>query len=433
MVRIDCSTPSLLWLLVSAVSVLAIDVPSAGAQDVDDPGSPTDTSEAPIRVYLDCQTFRCEEEFVRRQVTFVDYVRNRQDANVHVLVTTQESGSGTVFTLNFIGRDDFAGRSDTLSYSASNTDTREEIRRGMIRVYQAGLMPYVSQTPLVHRFDLSVGEDEESGQRTTPEEDPWNYWVYELGVSGYFNGEQQQDRLNLSGNVSAERTTHTWKIDLGGRASYNESNFDVEGETITNVQRNYNADALVVRSLGEHWSVGGSAEARHSTFSNMDLSLSAAPALEYNVFPFSVSTRRQLRFLYSVQPVYYDYDRRTIFQRWSEFRVEESLEVILEMNETWGSVNTSVEASHYFFDFSKNRLQVSANVDLRIVRGLSLSLFGNVSVIQNQLNLPAGDATTEEVLLRRRELATDYRYFGRIGLSYTFGSIYNNIVNPRFD
>ncbi|MDA0334911.1 MAG: hypothetical protein O2782_07090 [bacterium] len=51
--------------------------------------------------------------------------------------------------------------------------------------------------------------------------------------------------------------------------------------------------------------------------------------------------------------------------------------------------------------------------------------------INDQLSLAVGGATLEEVLLRRRELATDYKVWSRAGLSYTFGSIYNNVVNTR--
>jgi len=43
-----------------------------------------------------------------------------------------------------------------------------------------------------------------------------------------------------------------------------------------------------------------------------------------------------------------------------------------------------------------------------------------------------GGATTEEILLHRKELETQYQYYISFGLSYTFGSIYNNVVNPRF-
>jgi hypothetical protein len=45
--------------------------------------------------------------------------------------------------------------------------------------------------------------------------------------------------------------------------------------------------------------------------------------------------------------------------------------------------------------------------------------------------LPKGEASDEEVLVRRRQLATNYLYFAEFGISYSFGSIFNNIVNPR--
>ncbi|MCD6177316.1 MAG: hypothetical protein J7K29_05725, partial [Candidatus Cloacimonetes bacterium] len=73
-----------------------------------------------------------------------------------------------------------------------------------------------------------------------------------------------------------------------------------------------------------------------------------------------------------------------------------------------------------------------SNVSWKIYKGLSLDLWGNAARVHDQLSLAAGDVTTEELLLRQKELQTQYTYFLSIGLSYSFGSIYNNIVNPRF-
>jgi len=53
-------------------------------------------------------------------------------------------------------------------------------------------------------------------------------------------------------------------------------------------------------------------------------------------------------------------------------------------------------------------------------------------MVHDQLSLVKGGATTEEILLHRKELETQYRYYVSFGLTYTFGSIYNNVVNPRF-
>ncbi|MFB6098826.1 MAG: DUF481 domain-containing protein [Salinibacter sp.] len=421
-----------LFLLLGAFlgGLLAGPPPASAQQDSD---SSPDTTEA-VRVFLDCQTYQCDESYIRREVRFVNYVRDRTDADVHVLVTAQQTGGGgSLFTLNFIGKRRFDGLSDTLTYASSETDTEQEVRRGLVRVFKAGLMRYVARTDGLSQVQIRQTDVEAEAQRTTPEEDPWNYWVYEIGTEGNFQGESQQREYSVEGNLSANRTTRTWKIDLSGEAEYQFESFEVEqGQTITSTQRNYRFSALVVRSLSDHWSLGGFAEARRSTFSNYDLAANVAPALEYNVYPYSVSTTRQFRILYRIQPTYFNYADSTIFNRLQETRVRQSLQATLELNRPWGSVETSLTASHFFFDFSKNRLELDVNLDLRIVRGLSLNVFGNVSLIRDQLNLPKGEASREDVLLQRRELATNYRYFTGLGLSYTFGSIYNNIVNPRF-
>ena len=53
-------------------------------------------------------------------------------------------------------------------------------------------------------------------------------------------------------------------------------------------------------------------------------------------------------------------------------------------------------------------------------------------MIHDQLSLPKESVATEEILLQRQELATQYEYRLEAGFSYTFGEIYNNVVNPRF-
>jgi hypothetical protein len=102
------------------------------------------------------------------------------------------------------------------------------------------------------------------------------------------------------------------------------------------------------------------------------------------------------------------------------------------VQEAWGSVNVSLSASNYFHDWSKNRVELNGFVRLRILKGLSLSLNGEVGYINNQLNLRKGNLTEAERLLRLKQQATNYSLGGSVGLTYTFGSIYNNVVNPRF-
>jgi hypothetical protein len=409
-------------------SLLAVILAFSSALGQDSPAG-----DEALRVFIDCSGFRCDLDYVRQQVQFVSYVRDRTDAQLHVLITTQSTGSGgREFTLRFIGKKRFSGWDDTLTHTALDTETQDEVRQGLVRVFKAGLMRYISQTPLIDDITIAYAAGPEE-ERPSPDEDSWNYWVFETSVRGYFNGEQQQNRRSLSGSVSANRTTHDWKMDFSISGNFTGSSFQLSSDRrVRSNQRSFQAQGLVVRSISNHWSAGFKGNSRISTYSNYDLSSGLAPAIEYNLFPYSVSTNKQLRFLYSVETSYFNYTQETLFNKLSERRLSQSLDVTADINQPWGSLRTSLEGSHYFHDWSKHKLDLFTNLDLRIFRGLSLNLFGSVALIRDQLNLPKQTATTEEILLRRRELATNYRYYLSMGLRYKFGSIYNNIVNPRF-
>ena len=120
------------------------------------------------------------------------------------------------------------------------------------------------------------------------------------------------------------------------------------------------------------------------------------------------------------------------YNKKEEFLVAQSLRATLVLQQKWGSVSTSLTGSNYFHDFSKNQLSLFTQLQWRIVGGLSMNLYGGGSIIHDQLNLPGYGATDEEVLTEQKELSTSYNYFASFGISYTFGSIYNNVVNPRF-
>jgi hypothetical protein len=390
--------------------------------------------ESAVRVFLDCSGFHCDPDFYQTEIPFVTHVRDRSDAEVHVLVTPQPtSAGGTEYTLAFLGQARFAGDTLTLRHT-EEPGTSEDVRRqALARVVKLGLVRYVAQTPQGARLSVAYAAPEQTAAAAPAERDPWNHWTFQLRGDGFLNGEQTYTSRYLFGTVSASRTTEQWKLRLSMNASENYSRFEVDSVTeFTNTQTSRGLNGLLVRSLGPHISAGVTASASESSYFNQDLALRIAPAVEYNVYPYSESTRRQLTFRYSVGPVAYDYDVETIFERTSETLVQQALSGNLVARQPWGSVNVTAEAASFLSNLRQNRLQIGGGVQLNLVRGLSLNVDGWYERLRDQLYLPAGEATEEEILLRRRQLATGFQYFASMGLSYTFGSRFRSVVNPRF-
>jgi hypothetical protein len=392
-----------------------------GQLDVDDL-----KQDAP-KVFIDCD--HCDIDYIRNEIGFVNYVWDRREADVHLLVTTQRTGGGgREYTLAFIGQKDYQELQNTLKYFSDSTETDDETRKGLVQIIKLGLAPYVAQTPLCEILTVDMSQK----SKPTAVEDKWNFWVFSLGVHSWMNGESQRKSASISGNVSANRVTPESKLRLGLDLDYDKDSYELEGEMYDSTSKRGDFDGLYVRSIDEHWSVGGWISVSSSTYNNINFSYTIHPAVEYNFFPYSESTRRQLRVLYKVGYNYFNYLEETIYEKMLERLWNESLSLNLEFNEPWGTAELGVEGSHYFHDFSKNRLSVNAELNIRILKGLTFDIDANYSITHDQLSLPKGEATLEEILLRRRELASEYDYFFRVGLSYSFGSIFSNVVNPRF-
>jgi hypothetical protein len=390
---------------------------------------------APLRVLIDCRGFGCDDEFFRTEITFVDHVRNRQDADVHILITTEPTaGGGTEYTLEFIGRRAFAGRGDTLKHVSAQNASADDVRRGLLGLLKIGLLRYAVGSPLMSRIKITYDTTQGATKTAIPAtKDSWNYWVFRTGMNASFFGQRSTKSTYLSGNVSANRTTQTWKINLSGNGNYSENSFQVSDTfSVKSFSRSYSSDALLVKSLGKHTSAGLQASANHSTFENKKLALRFGPAFEYDIYPYSQSTRRQLTFRYAVGVNTFRYEELTIYERIGERKLDQTLIVTNSLQQKWGSLVFSGTASEYLDDWQKYSLGTFVNANLRLVKGLSLNGFVSASFLRNQLALAKRGVSEEEVLLQRRALATGYQFSGFLGISYSFGSIFNNIVNPRF-
>ncbi|MFC2157123.1 hypothetical protein ACFLT9_04740 [Acidobacteriota bacterium] len=379
------------------------------------------------KVFFDCGM--CDIDYIRTHITYVNYVRDRKEAQIHVMVTTLGTGSGgREYTLAFIGQLDFIGINDTQTYYSLQTETQDEIREGLTDALKIGLMSFVAKTPIAQRIKINYAS--ESG--TEIKANNWNNWVFRVSGSGRISGEESYKTRSLSGSFSANRTTEDFKISMSLHINHNRDVFTISDEDLSSTQESMNFSGLFVKSLGEHWSVGAFIRAGSDSYKNVKYSIVPSPAVEYNLFPYSDSTRRQMRFLYRIGFNIIRYREETIYGKITENLLQESLAVTLSLKEKWGTISTTLEGSHYFHDFNKNRLTFFNILNLRLFKGFSVFMFGGGSRIHDQLSLQKGGATLEEALLKRKQLATSYDYFFSVGFSFTFGSIFTNVVNPRF-
>jgi len=384
-------------------------------------------------VFLDCSRRLCDMDYIRTEITFVNYMRDRENADVHVLITRQTTGSGGhEYTLNFIGLRNYEGRDSTLKYFSKSTDTEAQIREGFVNMLKQGLLPYVSDTPLSEYIKVSY---EKSADEKKPAitSDKWNYWVFSFSLSGNMDLEELSKQYRYSISLSANRTTEASKFTFWANTNYRRRKYDIdEEEEIISVRDRKVIYSQWVKSINDHWSAGTGVHLSSSSYDNADIFATIGPALEYNIFPYEQSTRRELRVQYRLQYSYRQYDEITIYDKTKENLFQQSLNVTLEIKEPWGSAGMRLEGSSYLHDFSKNNLQFEAGVSVRVFKGLSFGVDGEYARVRDQLSLPKSGASKDEILLELKRLATSYDFSLNLRLSYRFGSIYNNVVNPRF-
>lgn len=380
-----------------------------------------------VKVFIDCH--RCDMDYIRRIIPYINYVRDVKEAQVYVLRTTQSTGSGgTEYTFTFIGQKEFEGMNDTLVYHSNPDETRDHTRESTTKMLSMGLMRYVARSPLFEEIEINhLGVTEE-----TEVIDKWDNWVFQLEFDPEFELEESLKSMNWDNSVEATRITHAMKYELRADMRFRETKYTYEDTTYIRDRNSWSIDNLLVGSISDHWSAGVRADLSSSTYRNLNSSLDIVPSIEYNIFPYTESTRRQLRMLYGIGYSYNNYIDTTIFNKTEEHLFEQSLDVAYQVQERWGQINVSLEASTYLHDLSLNRIELDGYVSIRIIKGLSLMIRGGVARINNQITLPKGDLDEADILLQLQELRTAYSIDGGIGFTYTFGSIYNNIVNPRF-
>lgn len=386
-----------------------------------------------IRVFLDCRTRGCPAREFRTEIPFVDWIRESTAADLHVILTSQAAGAGTEWVVDLVGRNEFADEAFSFTTTVPATATEDERLGALTRTMKAALASYVARRGYGDRLEIVArAAGEADAERLDPASDPWRLWVFSIGARGELEGEEREKERDVYAYMSANRTTPDWKVNLRLDGSFNEREVELSDGVFHYRTDSWELDGLVVRSITPHLSAGTELEANRSTRLNREIGGRAALALEWNRYPYEEANRRQMLVHYQLGYSHVRYEEVTIFEKLQEDLLDHRLAAVWQTRQPWGIGSFGAHYTSYLHDWSKYRLAVGGEISVRLLRGLELDVEGSYDLIRDQLYLPAAELDDEDILVQRRQLATGYEYHVQVGLSYRFGSIFNNVVNNRF-
>ena len=393
------------------------------------------------RVFFDCRGPRCDSSYYRTEISWVTWVRDQRDAQLHVIMTSQQTGAGgREFQLDFMGRQSFEDYEAQSRFQSLPTDTEREELDGVAFTLGLGMAQFANQSGfrnVVQLNDISgggTGPTVPEGILTQEEvDDPWKLWVFRVNADGEYDGESARETWNMRSSFRASRVTPTWKQSYNGNYSRRHQEIEFPDRApFIDERYDWGVSWRVVYSLAERVSTGFSGNVGRNTRNNQSRWGQFNPAIEYSFFPYEEATRRSFTAFYEIGPVYREYIEETIYGKAEELQGEQSLSLQFSQRQPWGYARVSLRGSAYLHDKSVNNTSLSGDLSFRITRGLELEVGADYSRVRDQMYLAGGGMSQEERLLRLQREATDYEASLDFGLSYQFGSIFNNVVNNRF-
>lgn len=399
-----------------------------------------------LNVFLDCPM--CDRTFIRETVSFINYVNDKKDADVYIMLTRRSTGSGGgEHILALTGMRSYVGVNDTLTFFTPPNNPADATRKLQATYISMGLMRFVARTPHAQNINITYRDPSGNGKRLSQvvENDPWNSWIFRVSSRGSYSKDETYENTNLTNSFSANRITPDWKFDLDANYEIRQRSWDAKATyytadsvkrdtvvSINTVRNEWGFEALNVKSLGPHFSAGLGMSGSGSSHINTRYFLEVSPAIEYNIFPYSESFRKQLRIQYFVKAQYIDYIDTTMFFVSEEWLFRQQLSMAMTYNQPWGSCRVTLRASHILGDINAYSLGMYGDLTWRVYKGLSVSMNARGAITKDDRWMPKTAATLDDVLLQLRRINSRYSYSMGFGLSYSFGSMYNNVVNPRF-
>lgn len=401
--------------------------------------SAQEASNEKLKVFVDCTSTSCDMNYIRTEINIIDFLLDRKAADLHILVTSVQIGSGgSQYKLIFYGQHDHKAVQDTLSFLVPPVSTDFEKRDLLVHFVKLGLAPWVAKTSFAKEISINMKSEAltDSAKEASETKDKWNYWVFRAGLEGNVSLDQVYKSSDFTSYFNISRATDKSKVEINFYGGRTRSSFEYETDAgslkVIVKNENFGLDHLYVKSLNKHWSYGYQLLFENSTFKNFKSRFYLIPQVEYSIFPYTDVNTKFITLRYGLGPLHHTYYDTTIFNKKKELLWFHNAQLNMSLNQKWGTIMTGINYRNFFHDWKVNNLSLYSEVDVRITGGLSIYAYLSGSLVRDQINLASGGVSEEEVLSRRRQLQSSYEFFGYMGITYRFGSKLNNFINPRF-
>ena len=110
--------------------------------------------EGKVKAYLDCS--RCDENFIKQETSFLDYVRDQDLADVVIFIRDIWNPSGgRSYEIEIDGNNDFKEIISTTIVNGYSTDTSSTLRVKLVNKLKLALVPFLDKAD----YDLNVEVD----------------------------------------------------------------------------------------------------------------------------------------------------------------------------------------------------------------------------------------------------------------------------------
>ena len=381
-------------------------------------------------LYIKCD--RCDDSFLKNEIKYINHVREQGLADIQLFIyRNRNTNNGSRYSLDFIGKNKFSGKDLSLVLDTNPKFTRDEVRNALKRKIDIGLVYFLIESDITNKIRISYDSIIDNSKSNESNSDKWKNWVFQTSGEANFESETSRKQSNIEVAFDADKVTDKIKLQID--LDFERSNNEYENDNNVFIS-NRNRKLLNIKniwSINDKWSTGFIAGLGGDTYQNINFRHWIQPAIEYSFFPYDEFVRREMVINYRIGYGYRNYIEETIYDKLKEYVYVHQLGFETRFRQPWGEIYTNLRGKAFLQDHSKNNLTLDSWFSIRIFEGLSIRFGGEIELIRDQLSLPKGNASIEDLLLQQKEIATDFRSEFRIGISYTFGSAFNNYLNSR--